>query len=90
MAALNFRFRYITVREKYSIADTWCLHSDEVVANFKADKELPIVTQLRYLMVLKCAIYYVANKRAVANAQIKAYIDYTEFLKSQVVDDTKI
>lgn len=90
MRTLNSRFSYITEREKYRFADTWCLHSDEVVANLKADKELPVDTQLKYLMVLKCAIYYVANNRTVAEAQIKDYIDYTEFLKSQVVDDTKI
>ena len=85
IAALNKRFQYINQRENYCFSDTWILHSDEVVANFKSDKDLAIITQLRYLETLKHAIYFVAKNRKLADAQIIAYNDYTEILKNQEI-----
>ena len=80
MDTLNKNFKFITQREHYGYADTWVLHSDEVVEHFKNDANLPIVRKLKYIEVLRHAIYYVAKNRKLADKQIIQYNKYNEYL----------
>ena len=82
MDTLNKNFKFITQREHYGYADTWVLHSDEVVEHFKNDANLPIVRKLKYIEVLRHAIYYVAKNRKLADKQIIQYNKYNEYLLS--------
>jgi hypothetical protein len=79
---LNKRFKYITEREKYGFADTWVLHSDEVVDNFKTDSKLSIPIQIKYLETLRHAIYFIAKNRQLANKQVIAYDTYNDYLST--------
>lgn len=82
MDTLNKKFKFITERENYGYADTWVLHSDEVVENFKNDTVLPLNRKIKYIEVLRHAIYYVAKNRRLADTQIVHYNKYNEYLLS--------
>ena len=82
MDTLNKKFKFITQREHYGYADTWVLHSDEVVEIFKNDANIPLSRKLKYIEVLRHAIYYVAKNRGLADKQIGHYNKYNEYLLS--------
>jgi len=83
MDTLNKNFKFITMRENYGYADTWVLHSDEVVEHFKNDAELPLSRKLKYIEVLRNAIYYVAKNRKLADKQVIQYNTYNDYLLLQ-------
>jgi hypothetical protein len=83
MDILNKKFKYITKREHYGYADTWVLHSNEVVEYFKNDSEVPLKRKLKYIEVLRNAIYYIAKNRKLAEKQVVHYDKYNDVLLSE-------